>query len=502
MAAWSDGYITDIQYTNHFYPELAPGYLAFACLRQGVRPPRLGPGAAYLELGCGHGFSVNLLGAANPGLDFWGVDFNPAQIANARRLAEAAGLANVTFEDLSFEQLLALPEGRLPKFDVVALHGVISWISPENRALVVRILERVLKPGGLAYVSYNSLPGWGPIIPLRRFVADHAARNPGDPQVRVLEALKAALALIEGGAAYFRNAPGLKTHIEQALARKPAYLVHEYLNAHAHPLFHADVAGELDAARLTFAASATIADDLPNLAAAAPLIPQIREATDETWRQTLLDFAGDKAFRRDIFVRGRNPLSPAERRALMEETRFTVLAPAASLSFVFAVPVGNLTGHAPVYQPIADALAEGPRTYGEIVRLPALAGVSEGIVMQAMTLLVGGRRIHPVAHGAETPGAAGALNRALLDRLAFNETPTHLASALAGSGVVVDFDDMLALSGITAPQGAGLMARFGRGLMKDAETLTDPAALEADLARRFKAFNKEKLPFFRALGVV
>jgi SAM-dependent methyltransferase len=501
MAAWSDGYVTDVQYVNHFYPELAPGWLTFACLRQGVRAPRLGPGATYLELGCGQGFSVNLLAAANPGIDFWGIDFNPGHVANARRLAEAAGTSNATFEDLSFEQVLALPEGRLPKFDVVALHGVLSWISPENRALVVRILDRVLKPGGLAYVSYNSLPGWAPIIPLQRFMVEYVARHPGDLQVRAVESLKAALALIEGGALYFKTAPTLKAHIERALGRKPAYLVHEYLNAHMHPLFHADMAQELDAARLTFAASAAIADDQIHLAAPAALIPQIREASEETWRQTLLDFAGAKTFRSDIFVRGRNQMPPAERMARLQETRFTLLAPAASMSFAFRVPIGNLAGHPPVYRPIVEALAEGPRSYGEIAALPALAGIPENIVIQAITLLIGGRRIHPVSEAAEGAAAAAGLNRALFARLTYNEAPTHLASPLSGSGVSVDFDDVLALSA-AAGQGVELMARGGRPVKKDGETLTDPSAIEAELARRLKAFNTEKLPLFRALGVV
>jgi hypothetical protein len=54
-------------------------------------------------------------------MSFWGVDFHPGQIDNANRQARAAGLANITFDDLSFEQML----GRdLPKFDVVALHGI------------------------------------------------------------------------------------------------------------------------------------------------------------------------------------------------------------------------------------------------------------------------------------------------------------------------------------------------------------------------------------------
>src|SRR6478752_4438102 len=99
MAAWSEGYVTDIPYTSQYYPELAPGFLAFNCLRQSVRPPSLGPGSNYLELGCGQGFGLNLLAAANPAMQFLGIDFHPCQIANAQQLARAAGLANVTFED-------------------------------------------------------------------------------------------------------------------------------------------------------------------------------------------------------------------------------------------------------------------------------------------------------------------------------------------------------------------------------------------------------------------
>lgn len=200
MAAWSDGYVTEVPYTSQYYAEMAPGYLAFACLRQGARPPELAPGAAYLELGCGQGYGLNLLAAANPGLDFFGVDFHPGQIANARRLKAAAGLSNVIFEDYSFEEMLALPAGRLPQFDVIALHGIYSWVSAKNREIVVRLLDRLLKPGGMVYLSYNCLPSWAMFAPLQRFIFEHAARAAGDPRIKVVEALRAALQLCESKA--------------------------------------------------------------------------------------------------------------------------------------------------------------------------------------------------------------------------------------------------------------------------------------------------------------
>src|SRR4051794_14475082 len=100
-------------------------------------------------------------------------------------------------------------------------------------------------------------------------MADYVARTPGDPQVTVVEALKAARKLLGDGARFFETAPTIKPAIERALGRDPSYLVHEHLNAHFHPHFHADVAREMEGARLSFAASANTADDLVNLAAPA-----------------------------------------------------------------------------------------------------------------------------------------------------------------------------------------------------------------------------------------
>jgi len=509
MAAWSDGYFTDVQYTANYYPELAPGFLAFACLRELVRPPVLGPGSSYLELGCGQGFGLNLLAAANPGMAFRGVDFHPGQIANASRLARAAGLSNVTFEDLSFEQMLALPEGRLPKFDIVSLHGIYSWVGPENRAVIVRILDRVVKPGGLVYVSYNCLPGWAPLAPLQRFVRDHVARTAGDPQARVMDALRAAMQLLEGGALYFERVPSLKQRITEALQQKPAYLVHEYLNADSHPFFHADVAQDLDRARLSFAASANFAEDLVHLAAPAALRPMIEAAQDRTWKEALLDYAANRPFRRDIFVRGRNILTRRERDALLEETRFTLLKPSDEVTFEFQVPVGQLKGDPGVYGPIVAALAEGPRSYGELSRLPQLSGARDGVLLQAINLLVGSRQIHP-ADDAEAE-AALAFNRAVLARTDFDEFPVHLACPKAGTGVRLEFEELLAAGAVvageddvarTAQRGWEIMARTGRRLLKDGEVLRDQAANEAELSERLRKFSRSKLPLLRSLGVV
>jgi 2-polyprenyl-3-methyl-5-hydroxy-6-metoxy-1,4-benzoquinol methylase len=99
-----------------------------------------GPGAwgagealAYCDLGCGQGYTANLIAAANPAAQVLGVDFNPSHIANARTLANAAGLSNVDFREASFEDIAARPA--TPQFDIMAMHGVFSWISAPNRGV-------------------------------------------------------------------------------------------------------------------------------------------------------------------------------------------------------------------------------------------------------------------------------------------------------------------------------------------------------------------------------
>ena len=507
MPAWSEGYFTDVQYTGYFYAYMAPPYLSAACLLHGVRPPELTEGAAYLELGCGQGFGLNLMAAANPQIAFHGVDFHPGQIANAQRLARAAGLANVSFRDWSFAQMLAAGEGELPRVDVVALHGVYSWVSPENRAAIVAIIDRVLKPGGLVYASYNAMPGWSPHIPVRQFLAEHYARSTGEPAARLTAALQAAQAFAETGAG-FLSQPGPKQIIARSLRQPPAYLFHEYLNADYHALFHAEVAEEMDAARLSFACSAVGAEDIAALSAPAKLRPMIEAAADETWRQTLLDYAGTKSFRRDIFVRGRNELSAAERSARLKAVRFAMLVPQAAVNLEFPVPIGTLTGDPAIYRPIVEGLADGPRTLGELMAAPALKGADEGLVLRAVTLLLGGGQIHPAPGGAAGPAAG--FNRALVEEMEYGGGARHIAAGVTGTGVPVSFTDLLGLRAAlrgedaaeTARLGLELMARGSTTVQKDGKPLTDPKEAEAEVLRRIKAFPETKLPLLHQIGAV
>src|SRR5882672_11396862 len=150
MSDWTSGYIADLGYTYGYYSELNPLRIKLAFLSAGLAPPKEGP---CCELGFGQGISVNVHAAAAPA-DWWGTDFNPSQARFARDLAEATGSRAKLFDE-SFTEFCGRSD--LPEFAFIGLHGIWSWISNENRAVIVDFIRRKLKAGGVVHMSYNTM---------------------------------------------------------------------------------------------------------------------------------------------------------------------------------------------------------------------------------------------------------------------------------------------------------------------------------------------------------
>jgi SAM-dependent methyltransferase len=514
MPDWSSGYVLDIPYTSGFYRELAPTYLQFVLRSESLRAPALGPGSTYCELGCGQGFGTALLAAANPQLRFWGFDFNPAQIANARRLAEDTGLANVTFEDYSFEQAGALPDDALPKFDVIALHGIYAWISPENRRCIVEFIGRRLKPGGLVYVSYNCMPGWAAMAPLQRLFREHADRHPDRSDLQMDGALAFANRLKDAGALCFSANPSLAGHLDKLPTHNRNYLAHEYLNGHWHPLYHLDVAREMEGARLSYACSATIADNIH-----AAWLPQaarslVDETRDRAWAETVKDFVCNRQFRRDLFLRGVTPIGLPEQKEALAGLHFALAVPPEAISLKFPSPVGEVVGQEAIYRPIVDALAAQPMTAQALADRPALSGQPWAAIVQALSLLGHGGQVLPAPYdaGGEAGAPARAFNRALVARAMRGEALPYVAAPAAGTGVGASFADLIGLGAVlenpdvTAAEAASAawtkVEPTGQRMMKDGKALQSREENVQELEVYVRKFFAEKLPIWRQLGVI
>ncbi|HKB11289.1 MAG TPA: class I SAM-dependent methyltransferase, partial [Vicinamibacterales bacterium] len=254
------GYVTDTSYTDQFFRELSPAWLNYAAALNGALPRPLDRGFVYLELGCGFGTSTVVNAGAFPHGEFHACDIIPAHVEGGRAHAAALGVTNATFHQAGFDELLAR---ELPACDFIVLHGVYSWVDAAARAAVRRVIGALLKPGGLAYVSYNCLPGWASEAPLRKLLVELADPVEGDTAQRTAAALESLTAFSRTRSRYFKANPSALTAVEAYNRRDTEYVVHEFMNEVWQPFYSVDVADELGEAGLRYVGSATLAENHP-----------------------------------------------------------------------------------------------------------------------------------------------------------------------------------------------------------------------------------------------
>jgi SAM-dependent methyltransferase len=505
--SWAEGYVVDIGYTHGYYRDLAPASLGFVPLLGGVRTVDLHKPYTYYELGCGNGYSLTLHAAVNPLGQFIGADFNPTHVHNAQRLAAECGVGNVRFLEKSFAELL---EADLPDAEIVALHGVWSWIGDEHRRQIVEFIRRRLKPGGIAYVSYNCLPGLAQVAPLQRLLVEHTALGAGARVEGMRRALDFAGRLDRAGAAYFRANPFAKARLDSLAGQDPRYLAHEYFNANWSLFYHADVARDMDAAKLSFAGSADYLDNFSQFVLNPEIAKVVGEITDPALVETVKDFARNQVFRRDVYTRGAPKASPSELDAMLGGLRFALARPRAGCVLQRATPAGEVTLQAEAYAPVLDALAHAPMTFDELAHAPETARLDRVRLRQAvfgMAALGNVLPALPEAGEAERRAAAARFNRAVLRNPVPISTATMLASPVLGAGIAVSLIDRAFLS---APREESAAVEYVRKTIqasrqkpvKDGKPVESEQAIQVMVQERARSFVSALLPFLHQLGVV
>lgn len=504
------GTIADIGYTAGFYPETAPNHMGFAALCAG-RAPGLGlRPKRVLELGFGQGFGLALLAAANPDVAFEGCDIGDAHVAHARGLIAAAELANLTVSEMSFEA--AASQGGANDVDVVVLHGVLSWISRADQAAVVSILERRLRPDGLVYVSYNCMPGWAPLAPIRRLMREVKRRNPGGTEQQLGLALDLVTKLWQSNAGYFAANPIAAHHVGAMLGMDRVYLAHEYLAEHADLPQFSDVAALLAPAGLAYAGSAALLDNFDHYAAAPAIVPLIGQVGDPVLRETVRDFSANRRFRRDLFARGSAVLSPDEHRRLLSGLSFAPAVPRHRMVFTIPGPLGELTLRPELHGAVMDVLERKNAGFDELLALPAFRDGGAALLLDGLALLVhSGHVLVLVGHDVDV-GPAQRFNRMIVERARQGRLYGHLAAPLARTGVPVDEFGLLALAAVfdgkaadplaAARHGLSILAASGRRPLKDNRPIDDDGEAVAYLAGRMTPLLEEQMPVWRRLGVL
>jgi SAM-dependent methyltransferase len=504
---WTAGYVTELEYVHAYNRELCPGMLRLVCLVAGVAPPPLRQ-LRYLELGYGQGLSINIHAAAFPG-EFWGTDFNPPQAAHARALGDAAGSGARLLDD-SFAEFAARSE--LPEFDIIGLHGIWTWISDDNCRVIVDIIRRKLRVGGILYISYNCLPGWAASVPLRHLMKLHGdlAAESNGMLAKLDGALTFVKQVIDSGAVYFRGNPAVAERLKVMSSLNRNYLVHEYFTQDWRAMPFSEVVKWLDDAKVTFVASADLMDHVLNLPPEAQKL--LSEIKHPILLQTVRDYIVNQQFRRDIFVKGPQRLHPLEQLEALRSEAFVLTTHPNEVPMKIKGNIADATLREELYRPLIEALADesySPKTIEQLSASEKLKYLQFPQLLQMVLLLIAAEHAHPVEIGDnKSRSSCHALNNYIIRRARSSGEIGFMASPLTGGGVPVErFHQLFLLALQQGNQTPAELATFvssftqGQRIVKDAQALESAEAL-AELENVAHYFTTKRLPILKSLNVV
>lgn len=285
-------------YTSNAFPSSSPGHLRAASHLYGLDSVPL-ESARVLELGCAGGGNLLPFALAYPKAHVVGVDLSSVQVNQGLEVVQALGVQNLHLHAMSLTDIT--PE--FGQFDYIIAHGVFSWVPPEVREAMLRILRDNLSPKGIGYISYNTYPGWkaGDIVRDAMLLHSHGAVTDEEKLARA----KAMLNLLsEGIASSNPLAPSLRNAVAQLRKHSDYYIAHEYLETFNNPCYLLEFVNLADQYDLTHVGDA---DPLVEMSATYGQNVQMNHSLvalgqPREMRQQYLDFATGRNFRKSLVV--------------------------------------------------------------------------------------------------------------------------------------------------------------------------------------------------------
>jgi SAM-dependent methyltransferase len=515
MADWDDGYVSDVPYVTGYHTESAPVWIDTAATCLGLAAPDITRPFHYADLGCGNGVTALVVAATMPHAEIWAFDFNPAHVGSGRDIARRAGLHNIHFEEASFDDLARCPRDALPTFDYIVAHGVVSWISLENRRRLFNVIGQRLAPGGIAYLSYNVASGWTGMRPVRTLMRLLAEASPERTDLAAAGVFDQLDKMKSAGAAMFQQHPELDARLARFRAADQRYVAHELLNRDWYPVMFPAVASAMAGIKCDYIGSATIHANVAGLTVPAALLDLFGQIRDTPLRETLRDIAGAAGFRRDLYQRGPRRMSPTEHQARLDAVRLARTFRPMEDPFVLQSVLGPLTPDLARYKTLLAVVESGPTTIGQLRAHAELAGWPDQALIEAVTLMAGSGHLAPML--PEPPGEAAkqaaarlnAVHAALFDQ---GYTRQFLAYPALGAAWPAEALEIVALDELRKAEVAEeqplstavleRVTRGGRELQEGGQTVTDPAAVRDYVTVKVREMLKHRLPAMQRFGLL
>lgn len=290
----------ELGYKSYPFPFTTPAYLEAYGTLVGLKPPTAKM-ARVLELGATYGGNIISQAAHNPEATFVGIELSQDQVEKGNKIIGDAKLDNVSLvqgDILNFDESMGT-------FDYIIAHGFYSWISDEMKDKLLDIISHHLADNGIAYVSYNTYPGWHTMEEVRQLMLfANRGHDESTHKEKVLRG-KTVGSLV---GAQILNYDNLKERnskflgaLRSVMQKDDYYVGHDHLEPHNDPCYLYQFNDHLKANNLAYVGDAdltlsmvrtydeSIADKLEQLA-----------PNSQVDQEQYLDFMLDTTFRKSI----------------------------------------------------------------------------------------------------------------------------------------------------------------------------------------------------------
>jgi methyltransferase-like protein/SAM-dependent methyltransferase len=293
----------EFTYETNPFPETHPGNLAALGRLFGIQTTAA-QHCRVLELGAATGGNIIPMAWRLPHSEFMGVELSAPQVAIGNRLIQGLELPNIRLEAADILQLEA---AQLGQFDYIIVHGVYSWVPASVREKILQLARECLTPNGIAYISYNVLPGWRMRGSLRDLLL-HATRDVAGAQAKytaciaALERLQAALQHAETDSGRY-----LQKEIVRLLKAHPSYVLHEYLAGENTPFLFSEFLADIGRHGLQYVCETDL-NTLFDSTLPAPAQAALADIDDPLQHEQWMDFVRMRTFRQSLICRADLPM--------------------------------------------------------------------------------------------------------------------------------------------------------------------------------------------------
>lgn len=288
----------EVPYESHPYPQSHPDRLATIATLFGMKPTPIGR-CRVLELGCAAGGNVIPMAASLPDSEFVGIDGSARQIADGQELVDALKLGNIKLRATDFNEI-----GDEQPFDYIIAHGVYSWIADPLQEKLLELCGKLLTPNGVAYISYNTFPGWHYRGMIRDMMLYHVDQFT-EPPMKATQA-RALLDFLVSSLQQSNEDPFpamLRQNLDLIRRQTDSYLLHDHLEEVNDPVYFYQFVARASRHGMQYLGESDFATMLTNMYPKEVTETLQRVAKDIVRMEQYMDFLRNRTFRQTLLCK-------------------------------------------------------------------------------------------------------------------------------------------------------------------------------------------------------